>query len=598
MQAKLITTFDRLSEPDFLAKAGAIVTALIGNTHYPEPWEVQVPTLAQLTAAFNAYQDGYHTASTRDTARQELTDLFKRLAPYLVSIAQGDTSILATTGFDLRDDPRPFAYDKPVQWCFELMKASPNDAVSERRILDYRKRAIFVVHGIGSHQRDTTAVFLREGFEDALDNLHKKGIEEEIDDPSFENLPSTYIKEGYWGDYGEFEQCFPDLWEKMSDTSQNYFKVLWKSRTESVIGTAGWFAKQALKLICRAHKFDATKCWPIRILIYFPRLLIILGIVLLIWVTLLILLVIPTFHQFIIHYLGDVRLYLEPKGSIEHAIVQRIDQKVRDDFLRLLGVDSEFEPLPDTTIWGDEVNSGLHRLRIGDKFHRFDEVTWVAHSLGTVVSYNVISELLYKCQRIRHLPDFAQDVELIEKVERVEKGLGRFYTLGSPLQMIKVLFPKVLKDWPKNYANDLDHYRESTRKWKWVNFRHICDPISGYLKDFPNVQDCQTKLNWAWPGLAHIRYWHTDSICEYILAQAQPSLLKVPNISKPKWPKQEWWQKFIIYIPTCWLFYKFSPCIWEFILQLRWGTISARFHSLFALISPSFLDFLINRCCS
>ena len=112
MQAKLITTFDRLSEPDFLAKSGAIVTALTANPHYPELWVVQVPTLAQLTAAYMTHQDGYHAAlshdslkiALRNSARQALTELFKRLVPYLELVAQGDTHILATTGYDLRKD--------------------------------------------------------------------------------------------------------------------------------------------------------------------------------------------------------------------------------------------------------------------------------------------------------------------------------------------------------------------------------------------------------------------------------------------------------------------------------------------------------------
>ena len=112
MQAKLITTFDRLSEPDFLAKSGTIVTALTANAHYPEPWVAQVPTLAQLTAAYTAYLDSYHAAlnhdslkiALRNSARQALTELFKRLIPYLELVAQGDTHILATTGYDLRKD--------------------------------------------------------------------------------------------------------------------------------------------------------------------------------------------------------------------------------------------------------------------------------------------------------------------------------------------------------------------------------------------------------------------------------------------------------------------------------------------------------------
>lgn len=112
MQPKLIVTFDRLSEADFLAKTGFIIASLTGNPHYPEPWVVQAPTLAQLNEAHNTYRDAYHASQTRDTlkiaqrgnARQALTDLFKRLAPYLELVAQGDIHILTTTGYDLRRD--------------------------------------------------------------------------------------------------------------------------------------------------------------------------------------------------------------------------------------------------------------------------------------------------------------------------------------------------------------------------------------------------------------------------------------------------------------------------------------------------------------
>ena len=112
MQAKLITTFDHLNESDFLAKAGTIMTNLTANANYPEPWAVQVATLAQLTTSYTAYLDNYHTAlshdrlkiALRNSARLALTEQLKSLIPYLEMVAQGDTHILATTGYDLRKD--------------------------------------------------------------------------------------------------------------------------------------------------------------------------------------------------------------------------------------------------------------------------------------------------------------------------------------------------------------------------------------------------------------------------------------------------------------------------------------------------------------
>jgi len=112
MQAKLIINFDQLNEAEFLAKSGTIVTSLTANSQYPEPWAVQVATLAQLTAAYTNYLDAYHAAlnhdslkiSLRNSARQTLTELLKGLIPYLELVAQGDTQILATTGYELRKD--------------------------------------------------------------------------------------------------------------------------------------------------------------------------------------------------------------------------------------------------------------------------------------------------------------------------------------------------------------------------------------------------------------------------------------------------------------------------------------------------------------
>jgi hypothetical protein len=112
MQAKLIINFDQLNEADFLAKSGTIVTSLTANIHYPVPWIVQVPTLEQLTTAYTDYVDSYHAAinhdslkiALRNSARQALTNLLKRLIPYLELVAQGDTHILATAGYDLRKD--------------------------------------------------------------------------------------------------------------------------------------------------------------------------------------------------------------------------------------------------------------------------------------------------------------------------------------------------------------------------------------------------------------------------------------------------------------------------------------------------------------
>jgi|APCry1669188910_1035180.scaffolds.fasta_scaffold09731_4 hypothetical protein len=112
MQAKLIVSFDRLSEVEYLAKAEFILASLTENPNYPEPWAAQVPTLQQLQAAFNDHQTAYFGSLSKDTqkvvlrnsTREILTALLKQLVHYLELVAQGDTAILATTGYDLRND--------------------------------------------------------------------------------------------------------------------------------------------------------------------------------------------------------------------------------------------------------------------------------------------------------------------------------------------------------------------------------------------------------------------------------------------------------------------------------------------------------------
>ena len=115
MQAKLITAFVRLNEADFFTKAGVIVTALTANIHYPEPWAAQIITLAQLSAAYKNYQDCYQASLTHDTikitlrnnARDALTTELKRLVPYLELVADGDLTILMSSGYDMRKDLGP-----------------------------------------------------------------------------------------------------------------------------------------------------------------------------------------------------------------------------------------------------------------------------------------------------------------------------------------------------------------------------------------------------------------------------------------------------------------------------------------------------------
>ena len=104
--------FNRLSEIDYLTKSGSIVAALRGNSNYAPTWIVQVLSLLDISAAYNAYQIIYNEALSKDffkVARRVstciiLTDFLKQLAPYLELVAVGDVGKLISTGYDLRND--------------------------------------------------------------------------------------------------------------------------------------------------------------------------------------------------------------------------------------------------------------------------------------------------------------------------------------------------------------------------------------------------------------------------------------------------------------------------------------------------------------
>jgi hypothetical protein len=112
MQAKLLTSFDRLSEPAFFDKAQLITTAAATNILYPLPWEEHTVPPVMLTAQFEAYRAAYDATkagdhgkiSLRVAARKVLTTSFQTNASYLELVAGGNIATLQTTLYGLRND--------------------------------------------------------------------------------------------------------------------------------------------------------------------------------------------------------------------------------------------------------------------------------------------------------------------------------------------------------------------------------------------------------------------------------------------------------------------------------------------------------------
>lgn len=112
MAAKLITTFERLSEAEFQVKTTAIAAALTGHAYFQNLWTDKVASVAQLNQQVADYVAAAQASQTRDIlkvaqrngCRQVLTATLKQIAPFLEVMAQGDEQILVTTGYDLRRD--------------------------------------------------------------------------------------------------------------------------------------------------------------------------------------------------------------------------------------------------------------------------------------------------------------------------------------------------------------------------------------------------------------------------------------------------------------------------------------------------------------
>jgi hypothetical protein len=102
--------FQSISLPRFMAQAQRIVTAMTGNPQFPEPWPLTVPSLAQLNADLVSFSIAYAATAGRDLsriaerskARMVLANGLQQLGLYVEMMANGDESLLATTGFDLR----------------------------------------------------------------------------------------------------------------------------------------------------------------------------------------------------------------------------------------------------------------------------------------------------------------------------------------------------------------------------------------------------------------------------------------------------------------------------------------------------------------
>jgi hypothetical protein len=365
--------------------------------------------------------------------------------------------------------------------------------------------AVFVVHGIGQPKLGATAAALRSGFEKARKAILEWQREHPVpgDERDPEAIPAPFIFPGYWGDYANIEATFPEYWKLYNGRQREFFAERWRRRTLSGWRTYGWFARQQVRLLSRDVR-DEVGVWVW--LLYWLLQPVAAATLLMVFV----------FHPILLtRFLADVRIYLDPGDFVEELIVRRIDQRVGTQLLRMVGLDWDFRPLPENEL-----------IDVSGTRVRFNRIVWVAHSLGSVISYNVLSELFRRAADIEHDGDDEQK----SGVARFRRTLKRFVTIGSPLDKVAFLYGKpTVRPWPNvdraallDAGEKLDTTDPDRGEW-WVNFFHVVDPVSGALSA-PLICGDTAPLNLHmrtrhWPGWAHVAYWRDLLVVRYVFSR-------------------------------------------------------------------------------
>jgi len=384
--------------------------------------------------------------------------------------------------------------------------------------------AVFVVHGIGKQRPGQTAAQLYGNFEDAMDVIklwQKKNLPE--GSRHLTHLP--YSWEGFWADYDDPGKALGKRWDDYSDNEQKFCNELWTQRVISAGATYRWFLKQIFRLwfnparLARGTGLGFFLAWPLY------------GLLTLFAVPLL---TIVYFRKsdLMRDYLNDIRLYVDPRGTIEKSIVRSIDESIKHEILMLIGLSTDFrllDPKNQMTVLGEK--------------RKFDRVIWVAHSLGSVISYNVLSDLLHDAACLEKNGDQEQK----DGVSRFRSCLARFVTLGSPLDKVAILFgTRVLRPWPvlsrKDFFENADdvttRFLRVEKEW-WVNFYHVLDPISGALdSDLICGGTPPANLHTGlldFPGTAHTSYWKDRTTLRFILSRAY-GRERLPDKALVQWP--------------------------------------------------------------
>lgn len=163
---------------------------------------------------------------------------------------------------------------------------------------------------------------------------------------------------------------------------------------------------------------------------------------------------------------------------------------------------------------------------------RYDYVILAGHSLGSVIAYDTINELLVQLNSVPGSDGDRPDVFL--KKEQLQKLRG-LVTFGSPLDKIYYFFRGHVKEDQAIRAQILSmlySFRkiESHRQYgefkfryefkqldslTWVNAYAHLDPVSARLKFYKLDPTDQKAFHYWIPGYAHLGYWGDTDFYDY-----------------------------------------------------------------------------------
>ncbi len=114
---RVLTNFTSLSDGNLESKTHSIINAMTANAHFPTP----VPALSVVETASDNFSSALVKALTgtradvadKNAKRETLLAVLRQLCSYVNLTANGNATMLLTSGFDVSKDPQPSVLTKP-----------------------------------------------------------------------------------------------------------------------------------------------------------------------------------------------------------------------------------------------------------------------------------------------------------------------------------------------------------------------------------------------------------------------------------------------------------------------------------------------------